>query len=127
MDGTIFVEVPNCDDLYWKYRFFPNPCHLHFFCAESLKRLFEAHGFYTIFLKTCGPPIKDEKDVGFLRPNTPVLVSDNELEQLNRSRARRNHAFIEQNQTTQIEYLQNNIIKYSDVGRQYLRLVATPH
>lgn len=125
-NGILFIEVPNCEDLYWKYRFFPNPPHLHFFNPKSLRYLFEAHDFNVLFLKTCGGLLEIEKDIGFLEEDTPLCIGNSEVEQLYRLRDCKFQQVLKNKGISSREYSLSNYRECSESGRSYIYLVATP-
>lgn len=122
-NGLVFIEVPNCEDIYWEFRFFPNPPHLHFFTTKSLKRLFEKNGFEILFLQTCGRPLIFEKSVGYLHPETPELVSFDEYKSLETTRTQKWMEFVRVN--PEFGMIDDLLNKYSDSGREFIRMVAT--
>jgi len=125
--GLIFLEVPNCDDDYWQYRLSPNPPHLHFFTIKSLQKLMERFGFQVNFLKTCGPSMEWDRSVGFLKTDTPALISHADLEQLVRERRHRQQLHYQNlDAETRAATLAHGFAStYSNQGRQYIRAVAT--
>jgi SAM-dependent methyltransferase len=127
-DGLLFLEVPNCENPYWEYRFFPNPPHLHFFTPESLRRLAEKYHLQVLFLMTYGKALEFEKSVGYLKPETPALLSRTELSQLEAERDLKCKRFYESLAadtalTPKTDYFKD---AYQEHGREFIRLVATP-
>lgn len=51
--GHTFVEVPNTEHQYWN-RNQSDMHHIHFFTEDSLRRIFEAHGFRLVKSAHCG-------------------------------------------------------------------------
>ena len=51
--GILFVEVPNCDSLYWQNDIKDTP-HLHFFTKNSLETLFSNDQFEVLFIDNFG-------------------------------------------------------------------------
>lgn len=86
MTRLVFVDVPNCEPPYWEYRHFPHPPHVQFFTPNSLRVLVEEFGFRVDFLQTNGAPIEWEKEAGYLRFDTPMLVDSLYIERLNGER-----------------------------------------
>jgi 2-polyprenyl-3-methyl-5-hydroxy-6-metoxy-1,4-benzoquinol methylase len=126
-DGLLFLEVPNCEDPYWEYRFYPNPPHVHFFTPKSLKLLAEKYNFQVLSLMTYGRPIEWEKDVGYLKPDTPALLSASEIRQLETERELKSKLFFEglkrENWLGKAEDYWGNA--YRESGREWIRLIAT--
>lgn len=126
-DGLIFLEVPNCESPYWEHRFSPNPPHLHFFTPKSIRLLAEKYDFQVLFLMTYGRLIEFEKHVGYLKPDTPKLVSNSELRQLEAERDFKARVFYESlagdNRLAPAAYYLKNA--YSESGREFIHLLAT--
>lgn len=53
--GFCFIEVPNCDAIYFAGDF-PDTPHIHFFTASSLERSMADHGFVAVDVRECGLP-----------------------------------------------------------------------
>lgn len=128
-DGIIFIEVPNCQDPYFKYRFFPNPPHLNFYTPKSIRLLVEKYNFQVLFLMTCGRPIEWEKTIGYLKPDTPILVDNFELEKLAQERESKFKSLLESldydtRKSVATHGIQNS---YSENGREFIRLIAMPN
>lgn len=125
--GLLFLEVPNCENPYWHYRFFPNPPHLHFFTPKAMRLLAEKYGFQVLFLMTYGRPLEREKYVGFLRPDTPALISSTELRQLESAREFKSRRFLESLAADNplAPATHDDKHAYSESGREFIRLVAT--
>ncbi len=49
----LFMEVPNTQHFYWDLHILDTP-HVHFFTPESLRRLFQKHGFESLGVEECG-------------------------------------------------------------------------
>jgi len=126
-DGLLFLEVPNCEDPYWEYRFFPNAPHVHFFTPKSLKLLAENHNFQVLSLMTYGRPIEWEKEVGYLKADTPALLRASEIRQLETERELKSKLFFErlkrENWLGKTEDYWGNA--YRESGREFIRLLAT--
>lgn len=126
-DGVVVVEVPNCDDTYWQYRFFPDPPHLHFFNHRSLKTLFELCGFNVGLLRSYGYKNEVEREIGYLKKNTPPLADSRELRQLEKMRNDNARSFVKVHGSHSpytedfTDYLKAPIA----AGRNYLFLGAT--
>lgn len=58
-NGILFIEVPNCEDEYWRADIGDVP-HIHFFTPTSLKRLFEEFGFVTLRIGTFGETVSEQ-------------------------------------------------------------------
>jgi 2-polyprenyl-3-methyl-5-hydroxy-6-metoxy-1,4-benzoquinol methylase len=128
-DGIIFIEVPNCQDPYFKYRLFPNPPHLNFYTPKSIRFLVEKYDFQVLFLMTCGRPIEWEKDIGYLKLDTPPLIDNFELEKLAQERESKFKSLLESldpgtRKSVASHGFQNT---YSENGREFIRLIAMPN
>jgi hypothetical protein len=88
-DGIGFIEVPNCEDPYWDYRYFPDPPHLQYFTPASLRTLAQSQGFRVLEVQTVGMPLALEKGIGYLEAGTETLISRVEHKRLMRQRSER--------------------------------------
>lgn len=126
-NGILFIEVPNCEDPYFKYRYFPNPAHLHFFTPKSLRCLIEKHNFKVVFSMTCGKPVEWEKNIGYLKPDTPVCINSVEMKTLEMEREKNYKNLLNQLPDETKEghrsdgWLQD---AYSESGREFIRIIG---
>lgn len=93
-NGVMLAEVPNCDDTYWQYRFFPDPPHLHFFNYTSLKQMFECSGMKVELLRSYGYKNRVEAQIGYLEKTTPPFIDNTEAGRLEQQRLRKSRSFI---------------------------------
>ncbi len=52
-NAKLFIEVPNCDQFYWRLDIKDIP-HTYFFTEQSLQKLFISHGFEILNIKKIG-------------------------------------------------------------------------
>jgi SAM-dependent methyltransferase len=114
--GAAMVEVPNCEDPYWAYRYHPDPPHVQFFTPRSLRQLLEQQGFVGIDVRTCGRPLEVERDVGYLNPETPEYLTPDAIERLLTQRAAR---------SARAGGTGSSRRDCADDGREFIRAVAT--
>lgn len=114
--GALVIEVPNCQDPYWQYRYYPDPPHVQFFTPESLKLVLEQHGFAEIEVTTCGRPIESERDVGYLHPDTPEYLPRAERARLLEERAQK---------AGRAPHGAPPEVPYMEHGREFIRAAAT--
>lgn len=119
-NGFVYLEVPNCEDPYFDYRYFPNPPHLHFFTPKAIRYLFEKYNYNVEFIVTYGRPLECEKHIGFLEVDSPKLIGKQELSRLNLLRKRKDESFMISLKDDEAK----NIIGYSDQGREYIMVLA---
>jgi SAM-dependent methyltransferase len=114
-DGAVMIEVPNCEDPYWQYRYYPDPPHVQFFTPESLKLALEEQGFAQVEVKTCAMPIESEREVGYLHPGTPECVPRVERVRLVQERAVK---------AARPPAVASPSAAYADHGREFIRAAA---
>ncbi len=114
--GAVMIEVPNCEDPYWAYRYHPDPPHTQFFTPRSLRQLLEHQGFVQIDVRTCGRPLDVERDVGYLHPETPEYLTPDAIERLLAERAVR---------SARVGGTDSSQRECADRGREFIRAVAT--
>lgn len=112
--GAMMVEVPNCEEPYWKHRHHPDPPHVHFFTPVSMRRLLSKLGFAEVVVSTCGRRLDEE--VGYLPVDAPELVPAAERQQLREQRAQRAAA--------QAAAPRSAASDYSEHGREFVRALA---
>jgi SAM-dependent methyltransferase len=113
--GILFIEVPNCQDPYFEYRFFPDPPHLQFFTPGSLSRLADECRLEVKYLGTGGRPMEMERTVGYLAADTAETISSAERCRLDEGRRER---------ARQVQDSDSNQNAGMDAGLEAIRLVA---
>jgi len=86
------------------------------------------YGYDVLFLKTCGQPVCWEKDIGYLRPDSPALMSHQELTKLGSERNKRYKAYLEGLNDSKKEMALAGILQntYDEQGREFIRAIVTP-